>query len=371
MSKDYYKILGVEKGATEDDIKKAYRKLAHQHHPDKSGGDESKFKEINEAYQILSNKDKRTQYDRFGRVFEGGQGGAGGPYGPGGFDFRGFQDGFEFGFDPNQFGDLGNVGEIFDAFFEGMGVKRRKTYTRGSDMEVVQEIILEEAFRGVASKFKLQTMVACSTCAGQGHDVKAGTDKCETCDGKGEIKESRSTFFGNFAQVKSCAKCFGTGQIPKKVCKECKGAGRVKGTREISVQIVPGVADGQIIKVAGAGEAGERGAATGDLYIHIKVKPHPAFARQGDDLYVKKEINALDILLKKKIEIPTIPGSKLMIEIPSGHRLSEQLRIPGEGMPRFNSHTRGDLYVKFDVAAPGKLSSKAQKLLEELDKEVG
>ena len=298
---DYYKILEINKNASEEEVKKAYRRLAHQHHPDRPGGNAEKFKKINEAYQILSNKEKRTQYDRFGKTFsaEGGS-----PFG------------WEFGFDPGNFEDLGGIGEIFDAFFEGMGVKRRKkTYNRGSDVEVIQEITLEDAFNGLAKKVSLPFLVKCEVCAGQGFDEAAGVKPCGACDGQGEIRESRNTFFGNFSQVKNCAKCWGTGKIPEKICRHCSGGGRIKGSKEVNFSIIPGISDGQIIKIAGAGEAGERGAAPGDIYVRIKVKPHPVFKRYGDDLLMEKEIGLIEVLLKKSIEIKTISGNKIKTEI--------------------------------------------------------
>ncbi len=367
MNRDYYQILGVDKGASEEEIKKAYHKLAHVYHPDKSGGDEKKFKEINEAYQVLSNKEKRVQYDRFGRVFDGSTGspfGQGGPFG--GFDFRGF----DFGFDPSNlnFEDLSGVSDIFEAFFEGLGVKkRRKTYHRGADMEILKEITLEEAFRGAAEDIEFETLMPCKACGGQGHFSKEGFAKCGACDGRGEIRESRQTFFGQFSQVRPCAKCFGQGEIPNKACKECRGTGRIHDQRKVQVELAPGISDGQIIKIVGAGQAGERGAGAGDLYIRVKIKPHHIFSRANNDLVVKKELNLIDVLSGKKIEIPVISGGKINVEIPEGFNLRERLRIPGEGMPRFGNFGRGDLYVEFQIKTPKKISAKMKKLLEDLE----
>src|SRR3989344_5184002 len=219
--KDYYKILGVEKSADEEEIKKAYRKLAHQYHPDKASGNEEKFKELNEAYQVLSSKEKRAQYDRFGRVFEGAQGSphGGNPFGNGDF-------GFGFGFDPNNMEDLGGISDIFEAFFDGLGVKKRKAYHRGSDVEILQSLTLEEVFRGVEKKIKIKLFQSCGACKALGYLSDAGLTECATCSGRGEIKESRSTFFGSFSQVRSCPKCVGVGQIPNKTCGDCRGMGR-------------------------------------------------------------------------------------------------------------------------------------------------
>lgn len=356
MSKDYYKILGVERGANEEDIKKAYRKLAHKYHPDKAGGDEKRFKEINEAYQVLSDTEKRAQYDRFGQVFEGG-GGFGSGQGFGGFDFG-------FGFDPSNAEDLSNISDIFDAFFEGLGVKRRKTYHRGADIELIKEITLEEAFRGVDADLLFETFVQCKECAGVGHFAKEGFTKCAVCDGKGEIRETRQSFFGQFAQVRTCTKCHGQGEIPNKICRTCSGSGRAKAQKRISVNIAPGISDGQLIKLVGGGQAGEHGAGQGDLYIRVRIATHPIFKRVGDDIILKKDLDILKVLLGKKIEIPTLSGGKLHLEIPTGFNLRERLRVSGEGMLRFGGSGRGDLYVEFDVKVP-KIDQRLKKALEE------
>lgn len=368
--KDYYKILGISKNASEDEIKKAYRKLAHQHHPDKSGGDAKKFKEINEAYQVLSDKNKRLNYDRFGAAEPMGGFGGQGAGGWGGFSGTPGWEGFGFSPEGHGFGDVGDLGEIFESFFEGLGVRpRRRTYERGSDLEVLEEITLEETFRGTTKHLKIDTFVRCESCRGQGADLKAGSAACSVCGGQGEIREQRKTFFGSFSQVKTCEKCRGTGQIPNKVCQVCKGSGRISGKREISVEILPGIENGQLIKIQGGGEAGERGTAAGDLYVRVKIKPHHIFERQGDDLIVKRELKVVDLMLGHKLEVPTISGGKISVEIPAHFNLKDNLRIPAEGMPRFGGHGRGDLLVNFLIRAPKKLSPKAKKILEELERE--
>lgn len=362
--KDYYKILGVPRDASEEEIKKAYRRLAHKYHPDKSGGDEAKFKEINEAYQVLSDKEKRSRYDRFGTAepFAGFPGG-GQAWNWGGFSAAGGDKVWE------EFsGDIGDLGDLFETFFEGLGVKsRRPTYRRGSDLEIIQEITLEEAFRGTTKDLRVKTLVNCSVCKGQGGDAAHGFKTCSVCKGQGEIREEKRTFFGSFSQIKTCNQCHGAGQIPVKICSVCGGKGLVSGERKVKVEILPGVHDGQIIKIKGAGEAGERGTAAGDLYVRIRIKPHHIFRRQGDNLIVRKEIDVLDLILGKKIEIPTISGGKIMVEIPAGFNLKENLIIPGEGMPRMGSFGRGDLLVDFIIKAPKKPNPKIKKLLEELD----
>lgn len=361
MAKDYYQILGVARGASEDEIKKAYRKLAHEYHPDKPTGNEGKFKEINEAYQVLSDKARRAQYDRFGAAEPMGG------FPGGGFPGGGIPPNWEgFGFDPDDFGD------VMESFFEGIGMRpRRKTYERGADLEVREEITLEEAFRGVAKTLHFRTQVACPRCGGKGAEAGSGMEKCAACDGQGQVREQRRTFFGNFAQVRPCAKCHGAGEVPKKACSHCKGFGRVEADRSVKVNILPGVDDGQLIKIKSMGEAGERGTAAGDLYVRVRVKPHHVFARHGSDLIVARELKVMDLLLGKKIEVPTIAGGRLAVEIPANFNLKDNMRIAGEGMPRFGATFggRGDLFVNFVVKAPKKLGAKAKKLLEELGDE--
>jgi len=361
MAKDYYKILGVGKTATEEEIKKAYRRLAHQHHPDKAGGDESKFKEINEAYQILSDKKKRQSYDQFGTAdhmhgFGGGQG----------FSWDGFG-----GFDAQGFGDVGDFGDVFDSLFENLGVRpRRRTYAHGSDLEVKEEITLEDVLKGTVKHLRFATLGTCEACKGKGADSEAGSSPCSACGGRGEVRVEKKTFFGSFSQVKSCTQCHGTGQIPKKVCRACEGNGRKTVSREVDVEILPGIEDNQLIKVKGMGEAGERGSASGDLYVRVRVKPHPVFERRGDNLVVKRELKLVDILLGRKFDVPTISGGVFHIEIPPHFNLKEPFRVPGEGMPRFGVYGRGDLLVDFILKAPKKIGTKARKALEDLGEEL-
>jgi molecular chaperone DnaJ len=364
MAKDYYKVLGVTKSASGEEIKKAYRKLAHEHHPDKKGGTEAKFKEINEAYQVLGDQKKRETYDRVGTAEPGGFNG-----GPGG-GFGGFQwgQGGPGGFEGV---DMGDLGDIFETFFGGMGgQQRRRTVTHGSDLETAQEITLEEAYHGVRKDIAIRTFVACTTCKGQGGDPAAGTDTCSACDGKGEVREEKRTFFGSFSQVKACERCHGAGKVSKKTCATCKGAGRVSGERKAELDINPGIADGQIIQIKGFGEAGERGAAAGDLYVRVRVKTHPVFERRGDDLVVRQELNVFDLLLGRKLTVKTLDGKSVEAEVPAHFNLKDDLRIPGKGMPRFRSFGSGDLLVEFILKAPKKLGAKEKKILEELEKEL-
>lgn len=371
--KDYYSILGIQKTASDDEIKKAYRKLAHLHHPDKAGGNEAKFKEINEAYQVLSDKNKRAQYDRFGTADPmGGFGGGAGGFN--GAQWGGFPGGGQWnnvGFDPSQFGDMGDFGDIFETFFEGMGGRpRRKTYEKGSDLEMQEQVTLEEAFKGIMKTVRLKTLVACAKCDGKGAEPGSGFEKCSTCDGQGQVREQRRTFFGSFSQVKACTKCHGTGEVPKKPCSACKGAGRVESTREVQINIVAGIEDNQLIKVRGMGEAGERGTASGDLYVRVRVKPHQVFARHGADLVITQELKLIDVLLGKTIAVPVISGGTITVEIPAGFNLKENLRISGQGMPHIGSRSRGDLLVNFVIKAPKKPNAKVKELLEKLEEEI-
>lgn len=351
---DYYKILGVNKGASKEEIKKAYRELAHKYHPDKEGGDEERFKRINEAYQVLSNDSKRQQYDQFGHAFGSGFSGA-----PGG--------NWQWDFDLGGMDDLGDLNEIFNSFFEGLGVRqKRRTYNRGADLEFTVDISLEEAQKGKVVDLDYDTLKVCTTCDGRGHSDKTKMKDCEYCNGRGEVQEARNTFFGNFERITTCSVCKGAGKVPERYCSVCKGDGRVKANREVSVEIRPGVSNGQIIRIKGMGEAGELNSGSGDLYVKIDVEPHPVFERRGNDLYRKKEIKITDALLGKKIDVGTLDGRKVQMEIPKGFNLSDILKIKGEGM----IHS-GDMYVKLEVVTPKKLNAKAKKLLEKLDEELG
>lgn len=363
MQKDYYKILGVSKNASEEEIKKAYHRLAHQYHPDKAGGDEKKFKEISEAYQILSNKEKRVQYDRFGQVFSEAGGGGGPAYGWEGFGPDVFWQGG--GFEPS-----GDWGDLFESIFENLGVSPRRTYTHGSDIEIKQEIDLKDVLKGLKLHLSFSTYVPCQSCQGQGYDKTKGFSSCLTCGGRGKIRENRQTFFGNFSQVKTCPQCQGLGQIPNKVCSICSGKGRIKGEKEVVVDVAPGIENGQVIKIKGAGEAGERKSPAGDLYVVIKVRPHPSFERKGADLFTIKEIKLSDLLLRKEIFCFDLNGDKFNVQIPAGFNVREKLRIPGQGLPRFGSFGRGDLYLSFNLKLPKKFSPKARKIIQDLEEEL-
>lgn len=368
MSKDYYKILGVERNASDDEVKKAYRKLAHQHHPDKQGGDEKKFKEINEAYQVLSNKEKRAQYDQFGTTFDAAAaGGSSGFSGFGGFNPNDFQNwNFQGGFGGNDFGDIFET--IFEQFGGGRG-RKQESDRRGGDAETEEALTLEEAFHGVDRIIKFKTHLSCVKCGGAGHDAAKGFGTCTKCKGKGEIRVERKTVFGNFSQIAVCDTCRGSGKTPNAICSVCGGKGRVSDMREVKFSIAPGIEDGQILQIRGGGEAGERGARSGDLFVRIRVKPHAVFSREKENLFMKKDIRATDALLGKKIIAKDVGGEEFHYFVPEDFDMSEPLKIRGKGMPKFGSLSRGDLYIRFSIKTPKKLSKKARELLEELDKE--
>jgi molecular chaperone DnaJ len=356
MQKDYYKILGVEKNASSEDIKKAYYKLAHQHHPDKKEGDESKFKEINEAYQILSDKDKRSNYDKFGTSFNNGS--------TGGFNQQNVN--WE-----DVMGGFGGIEDIFDMFGEGfgMGRKKQKDVRTGKNLEIILELDLESILKNQEKELIINKQTTCSRCQGSGAEPGTKIKECFTCRGTGRVQEIRKTFLGTFSQYTVCPECQGEGLKPENPCNVCKGEGRIKKEEKIKVNIPAGVDNNQIIKVKGKGEAGKRGGENGDLYIRIGIKPHKVFKRSGDDLYMIVEIAFSQATLGDKIKIPTLEGEKINVKIPAGIESGKVLKISKEGIPHFSSIGRGNLYLQVNIKTPDKLTRKQKELLEELKKE--
>ncbi len=364
--KDYYQILGVPRNASQEEIKKAYYKLAHKYHPDK-GGDEKKFKEINEAYQVLSDKEKRAQYDRFGRVFEGGQhpGGEGGSQ-PG-FDFQwswSSPEGTDFGF-----GDIGDIGEMMEEIFGFGGPRRKRDIKRGKDIEITLEVSLEEVIKGTERVIGLEKMVVCPRCQGTGAEPGSKIKECFSCRGTGQVQQIKRTIFGSFTRWTVCPECKGEGYIPEKPCNVCKGEGRIKEEVEMRIRIPRGVDTGQIIKLRGKGEAGRKGGRPGDLYVKILVKRHPLFERRGDDLYISFPISFSQAALGDQIEIPTLEGKRIFLKVPAGTDSGKVFRISGKGVPHFSGYGRGNLYVELIVKTPKHLTRKQRELLEQLRKE--
>lgn len=356
--KDYYKILGVPPNATDEEIRRAYYKLAHKYHPDK-GGDAEKFKEINEAYRVLSDKQKRAQYDKYGRTFEGvGEGGPGF-----GFEWAWGKQDFDFGFD---FGDLGDVLEDFFGF----GTPRsKKDLRRGRDIEVAIEISLEDVLRGKEKTITIEKYITCSRCQGKGAEPGTKTNECFSCRGTGQVHQIKKTFFGSFTHYTVCPECGGEGYRPEKPCNVCNGEGRIKGLEEIKIWIPAGVDNNQIIKVPARGDAGKRGGKSGDLYVRIFVKEHPLFERKGDDLYIAVPISFSQAVLGDETEIPTIEGKNIILKIPAGTPSGKILKIPAKGIPHFSRYGRGDMYVKLIIKIPKKLNKKQKELLEKLKEE--
>jgi len=365
MAKDYYQILGISKNASSEEIKKAYRKLAHQYHPDK-GGDEKKFKEINEAYQILSNKEKKEQYDRFGQVFEGapGAGGYSGQEGQG-FDFN-----WAWGRPgENVEFDFGDLGEMMEEMF-GFGTPRKKkNIKKGRDIEIDLEVPLENTLKQQEKEISLTKLVLCPRCQGTGAEPGSKINECFSCRGTGEVQQIRRTFLGSFTRSTVCPECGGEGRRPEKACNVCKGEGRVKGEEKIKIFIPAGVDNNQVIKVEGRGEAGKKGAKPGDLYVRIFVKPHPVFQRKGDDLFVNTPISFSQAALGNEIEVSLLEGTKVLLKVPEGTESGKVLRISGKGISHFSGYGRGDLYVTLVIKTPKRLTKKQKELLEELKQE--
>jgi molecular chaperone DnaJ len=368
MKKDYYEILGVQKNASPAEIKKAFYKLAHKHHPDK-GGDAEKFKEANEAYQVLSDEKKRAQYDQFGTAFEGM-----GQQQPGGGPFQWSwgtgqqqQEG-DFGFD---FGDMGDLGDIFGQMFGfgGGGRKKQKDLKKGKDIEVDLEIPLEDVLYGKEKEFSLYKYNTCARCQGLGAEPGSKTKECFSCGGTGQVQQIKRTVFGSFTQSATCPECRGEGYKPENPCNVCKGEGRIKSDEKIKIFIPAGVDTNQVIKVEGEGEAGRKGGKPGDLYARIFIKKHPLFKREGDNLHILENISVTQAVLGSEIEVPTLDTTKILLTVPAGTESGKILRISGKGLPHFQGRGRGDMYVELVIRTPKKITSRQKDLLEELRKE--
>ncbi|MES2436949.1 MAG: molecular chaperone DnaJ [Patescibacteria group bacterium] len=355
MAKNYYETLGIDKSASKDDIKKAFRKLAHEYHPDKGGGNEAKFKELSEAYSVLSDDKKRSQYDTYGQTFDGAAGGPGAG-GFGGFDFSGFQQG-------QGFEDF-DLGDIFGQFFGGGRSSSRQK--RGADISVDVELTFQESVFGADRTIVLNKTSQCDNCHGTGGEPKTEMKTCPTCNGKGKIQENKSSFLGTFASVRQCSTCNGSGKVPTEKCKKCSGMGILKKQEEIKIRIPAGINTGEMVRLTGAGEAVAGGVA-GDLYIKVHVKKHPIFIKEGINLITELNVKLSTALLGGEYSLETLDGP-LTIKIPQGVNHGEVLRVKGKGVPADRSK-RGDILIKVSVDIPHKLSKNAAKLIEELKKE--
>ncbi len=359
MSKDYYDILGVAKGANADEIKTAFRKKAHQHHPDK-GGDEAKFKELNEAYQVLGNEQKRKQYDQFGSSFQNGQAGGGGygQGGMGGFDFSGFGNG---GVDMDDL--FGGFGDIFGF---GGGRSSSKRSQRGNDLEMVVNLEFKEAAFGLEKELSFTKNVVCNHCHGNGAEPGTKIETCATCGGAGQVIGVQRTILGNIQTKMTCSTCNGEGKIYNTKCSKCHGSGVNKEEVKLKVKIPAGINDGESIRLSGQGEAGQKGAAAGDLYLRMRVEKHKKFVRDNYDIRTEEKISVKQAILGDKIDVETIYGP-LTLKIPEGTQSGTIFKLKEKGVTKLQNRGVGDQYVKITVVIPKSLSKKERTLLESLD----
>lgn len=355
--RDYYEVLGVEKGASEDEIKRAYRKLAKKYHPDLNPGDaqaEKNFKEVNEAYGILSDSEKRQKYDNFGHagVDPSYGGGPGGGYGYSSVDF-------------------GDIGDIFGSFFGGGGFggqRRRSSAVPGDDVITRLTLTFEEAVFGCTKKVNIVRSETCSDCSGSGAAKGTSPETCPNCHGSGRVKSVSQTVFGAISTERTCPNCNGSGKIIKEACKSCGGNGRVRRERTISVNIPAGINNGQTVSLRGEGDHGVKGGSNGNLNIQISVKPHPIFVRRENHIYCDVYITFVQACLGATIEIPTIDGTKEIYKVPEGTQSHTQVTFRGKGVPYLNSaKSRGNMYVNLIVEIPKHLSPKQKEMLQEFD----
>lgn len=354
MSKrDYYEVLGVERNASPEEIKKAYRKLARKYHPDvnKEPDAEERFKEVKEAYDVLSDPEKRARYDRYGHAEPQG-GGYGGFGGFGGAEAGGGFGGFE---------------DIFDMFFGGRR-SNPQAPRRGADIEYPLTLEFKEAVFGVEKTLQVPREESCSTCHGSGAKPGSKLETCPVCHGTGQEETFQSTPFGRLINRRTCSRCHGRGRLVKQPCPTCHGRGRIRVTRKIQVNIPAGVEDGSQLRMAGEGEAGVNGGPPGDLYILLRVKPHPFFSRDGDDIYCEVPITFVQAALGDEIEVPTLDG-RVKLKIPPGTQSETYFRIRGKGVPRLRGHGQGDQHVKVVVVVPTRLTERQKQLLREFAEE--
>jgi len=353
MGKDYYKTLGVEKGSSQEEIKKAFRKKAHEYHPDKKTGDEAKFKEINEAYQVLGDAKKRAQYDQFGSAFQNGQ--AGGPGGGFGGGFNGMN------INMDDLGDMfGGFGDIF-----GFGGGGRKKSQRGSDIETTVNIDFSEAVFGVEKEINIRKKTKCDKCNGQGAEPGTDIKTCSTCGGSGRVSRVQQTILGSIQTQTTCPDCHGEGQEFSKKCTKCSGQGVVMENVKLNIKIPAGIDNGESLRMPSNGEAGEKGAPAGDLYIRVNVKPDKRFTREGIDIVSSVNISFTQAILGDKIIVETVDGP-VKLKIPEGTQSGTVFKMRGRGVNKLNGRGRGDHLVKVVILTPRNLDKKQKKVLQEL-----
>lgn len=358
--RDYYEVLGVAKTASEDEIKSAYRKLAKKYHPDLNPGNaeaEAKFKEVNEAYGVLSDADKRAKYDQYGTADpQAGFGGGGFSGGFGGFGSGGFSGGFE---------------DIFENIFGGFTGSRRSNNApeQGRDLRVDMELTFEEAAFGTKKEINLTREESCDECGGSGAAKGTTAEVCQACHGSGQVRTTQNTVFGSFSSTQQCTACHGTGRIIRTPCKKCGGKGRIRRARRISINVPAGIDNGQAITLRGEGGQGKRGGAAGDLYVYFSVKPHKLFKRRGNDIYLEVAVSFANAALGAEITVPTLEDS-IKYKIPEGTQPGTVFRIRGKGIKRLGGNDRGDMYITVGVEIPRRLSSKQKELLRAFDDSV-
>ncbi len=349
VKRDYYEVLGIDRSASEEDIKKAFRRLAFQYHPDhnRDHDAEERFKEINEAYEVLSDADKRAAYDRFGHV--------------------GTQ---EFGRGFEGFGGFGGFGDIFETFFGGTTATRRQTAQRGADLRYSVNITFEEAVFGCEKELKVSRVEPCSLCGGSGSEPGTQKDTCPVCNGRGEVRRIQQSIFGRFVNITSCERCHGEGSVVTTPCSQCRGTGRERRARTIALKIPAGVDDGSQIRLSGEGDAGLHGGGPGNLYASLSVRPHAFFRREGEDILCDVPLNFAQAALGAEVEVPTVDGPATL-KVPSGTQSGRVFRLKGKGVPHLRGSARGDQLVNVHVVTPQSLSEKQRKLFEELAATLG
>ncbi len=354
MSKDYYNILGVDKGASQDEIKKAFRKQAHKYHPDKATGDEDKFKEANEAYQVLGDKQKRGQYDQFGSSFNGtaGQGGQS----RGGYSSQGFNVNMD---------DLGDMFSGFGDIFGGFNSQKTSQPQQGADMQLIVQINFKDAVFGTEKEIKFEKAIKCDKCQGNGAEPGSKINKCATCGGSGRVTRVQRSILGNIQVQAVCEDCHGEGDVFTKKCTKCHGNGAVRESVKLKIKIPAGIDNDEVIRLSGQGEAGVKGATPGDLYIRIRITPSTKFNRQGYDIYSIKEVSFSQAALGDKINIETVEGD-VKLKIPSGTQSSTVFKLKAKGIARLRGRGKGDHLVEVKIKTPEYLSKQQKKIFEEL-----
>lgn len=369
--RDYYEVLGVSKTATDDELKKAYRKLAKKYHPDANPNNkaeaEAKFKEVNEAYETLSDPQKRKMYDQFGPDDPQGFNGAGGPFGGG----NGYYSYTSSGFD--GFGDFGDLGDIFSSFFGGgfggrTSSRKKNGHRKGADLNLHLDITFEQAFLGVEKEISITRNEECNVCHGTGAKPGTSVTKCTMCNGTGQVRQVQNTILGQMQTTRTCSNCHGTGEVIKEPCENCKGKGKVRKQPKIKVKIPAGIDDGQTVVLRGEGEPGEKGGPKGDLYITVRLKKHSIFSRNGNNVYCEIPITITQATLGANLEIPMVNGDKETYKIPEGTQTGTKFTIRGKGFKAVSSNSVGDFIFTVKVQTPKRLSKEQRELLVQLAK---